>query len=91
MPVTQTAPLSNASPDLAGTAFSDQLATTGGTGATTFTPPGTLPTGVTVSTAGVISSNGTTPVGTYGLSGGDSDTLGDTGSWTYTLVVSAVP
>jgi outer membrane protein OmpA-like peptidoglycan-associated protein len=90
VPVTQTAPLSNASPDLAGTAFSDQLATTGGTGATTFTPPGTLPTGVTVSTAGVISSNGTTPVGTYGLSGGDSDTLGDTGSWTYTLVVTGV-
>ena len=43
----------------------------------------------TVSSTGAISAPGTLAVGTYTVSGTDSDTFGDTGSWSFTLTVTA--
>lgn len=71
-----------------GVSFSDQLAVTGSSGAVTYvvtspnnhlkvTPSGT-----------VITVDGPLAVGTYTVSGTDSDTLGDTGTWSYTLTVT---
>ncbi len=46
-------------------------------------------TSLTVSSSGVISTTGVLPGGTFSISGTDSDTHGDTGTWTYTLKVTA--
>ena len=67
--------------------FSATLKTTGGTGAVTFTPTAP-PTGVSVSSAGVITVH-TLAVKQYTLTGQDHDGLGDTGAWTFTLTVTA--
>ena len=71
---------------LQGTTGSFQLTTTD-TNPVTYVASGTLPTGVTVSSSGTIATTSTTPVGTYKLSGTISDTLGNTGTFTYTLTV----
>jgi outer membrane protein OmpA-like peptidoglycan-associated protein len=42
-----------------------------------------------VSTAGAVSTTGILNANTYTVSGTDADALGDTGSWTYTLTVTA--
>jgi hypothetical protein len=72
----------------AGTAFSGQLAVTGATGPVSYvtTSPASP---VTVSAAGVISAPATVPAGVYQLTGTDSDTLGDSGNWAFTLTVTA--
>jgi hypothetical protein len=85
--ITQIAPYANASTDTALQTFSDTLMTTGQSGTESFVASGSLPNGVTVSSGGVISSNATTPEGTYHLTGTDSDTSSDSGTWSYTLTV----
>jgi hypothetical protein len=45
---------------------------------------------VLVSSSGAISTTGALPAGSCTISGTDSDTAGDTGTWTYTLVVNGV-
>ena len=85
-PITQSAPT-------AGTAlttynFTDQLATTD-SNPVTYIVTSTLPTGVAVSSSGAITANGTTTAGTYTLSGTDSDTASNTGTWSYSLTVNA--
>jgi hypothetical protein len=72
----------------AGTAFTAQLAVTGATGAVTYTT--TSPAGpVTVSAAGAVTAPASTPAGVYQLTGTDTDPLGDTGTWAFTLSVTA--
>ena len=87
----QSPPMSNVNADTVGTTFNDQLFTSTPTGPETFLQTSTVVTGVTVSASGLISSDGTTPVGMYNLSGTDSDTDGDAGTWTYSLTVSSAP
>jgi hypothetical protein len=71
----------------AGTAFAAQLAVTGATGAVTYTT--TSPAGpVTVSAAGAVTAPASTPAGVYQLTGTDTDPLGDTGTWAFTLSVT---
>ena len=70
----------------AGTAFSGQLAVTGATGPVSYlTTSAAGP--VTVSAAGVITAPATVPAGVYQLTGTDSDPLGDSGTWAFTLTI----
>jgi hypothetical protein len=82
--ITQTNPTQGAA--LGGTAFTDQLQVTGATGTVTYVQTGGSD-NVTVSSSGAVSAPGTLSAGTYTASGTDSDTGGDTGTWTYTLTV----
>jgi outer membrane protein OmpA-like peptidoglycan-associated protein len=69
-------------------AFTDSIApTNNGGSAVTFvtTSPNAS---VTVSGTGGVSTSGTLAVGSYPVSGTDSDADGDTGTWSYTLTVS---
>ena len=85
--IVQAAPLSGTS--AAQSRFSDQLHTTDTSGVVRFAVTSTLPTGVTVSSLGVIQSTGFIAVGNYTIMGTDSDTNGNVGSWTYTLTIGA--
>ena len=69
--------------------FSDQLATTGQNGSVTFKQTAGAPT-LIVSPKGQVSATGDLMEGSYTASGTDSDALGDSGKWTYTLNVDAV-
>jgi hypothetical protein len=83
--LTQTAPTSGTV--TAGTAFAGQLAVTGATGAVTYTTT-SAPGPVTVSAAGAVTAPATTPAGVYQQTGTDTDPLGDTGTWAFTLSVT---
>jgi hypothetical protein len=72
----------------AGTAFTAQLAVTGATGAVTYTTTTSPPGPVTVSPAGALTAPAATPAGVYQLAGTDTDPLGDTGTWAFTLSVT---
>jgi uncharacterized repeat protein (TIGR02543 family) len=87
--ITQIAPTANAAADVAGSSFGDQLVTTGSTGTESFSETGTPPTGVSVSSTGHISSTSAASFGSYTLSGHDSDSFGNSGSWTYVLTISS--
>jgi hypothetical protein len=71
---------------LAGTAFTDRLQVSDATGTVTYVQTDGSDS-VTVSSSGAVSAPGTLSAGTYTASGTDSDTSGDTGTWTYTLDV----
>src|SRR4030095_1303224 len=73
----------------AGTAFSQALSSTGGTGATTFTvSSGALPAGVSLSSGGLLS--GPPPAtGTFNFTATATDTVGASGSRAYTLTINA--
>ncbi len=86
--VTQGAPFSGTVTQ--GNPFTDQLTTTNGASPVTFSVTSPPP-GITVSTSGHISAVDTLVVGPYSLSGTDTDSLGNTGTWMYTLTVNAVP
>ena len=71
-----------------GSGFSDQLAVTGSSGAVTYVVTSSN-THLKVTSSGAITTvGGPLAVGTYTVSGTDSDALGDTGTWTYTLTVT---
>lgn len=73
-------------------AFTDTLsASSGSSGPVTFVASGeSSPTGLAVnSTGNGIVTTGTLAANTYTISGNDSDGSGDTGTWTYTLDVTA--
>ncbi len=85
--ITQGAPTSGSTTPGNSTGFTDQLATTGQTGPVTFVT--TVPAaGIAVSASGAISVSTQLNTGTYPISGTDSDTNGDTGTWSYTLTVT---
>ena len=60
---------------------------TGNDGAATFTQSTGTPE-VTVSGSGAVSAPGSLHVGTYSATGTDRDALGDSGSWSFVLVVT---
>ncbi len=71
--------------------FTDLLLTTGNDGPVTYDQTGGSP-DLTVTTSGAVSvTTGDSPlaVGDYTVNGTDSDTSGDTGTWSYTLDVTA--
>lgn len=82
--LTQAAPTQGAV--LAGTAFTDQLQVSGASGTVTYAQTDGSD-NVTVSSSGAVSAPGTLSAGSYTASGTDSDTSGDTGTWTYSLTV----
>ena len=90
--ITQTAPESNSTTTNGSGAFTDQLEpTTNGGSAVTFATTVTNP-NLSVSPGGAVTTTtGQLAAGPYTVSGTDSDTLGDTGTWTYTLTVSFNP
>lgn len=88
--ISQDAPSSATISSASSSGFTDQLATSGQAGAVLFTTSSTTP-GLQVSSAGAVSTTGALTDGTYTASGADSDSFGDTGSWTYTLNVEDDP
>ncbi|MGO9965440.1 MAG: beta strand repeat-containing protein [Acidimicrobiales bacterium] len=90
--ITQTAPFSNSTKPASSASFTNTLTTAGSTGAVTFvttTPEPGSGGGLKVSPAGVVTTTGPLTPGTYAAAGTDSDTYGDTGSWDYSLKISA--
>jgi len=72
-----------------GKAFADQLKVSGARGKVTFTQV-TGAQVMTVSSTGKISAPATLAAATYVIQGTVKDATGDTGTWTFTLVVAAV-
>jgi uncharacterized repeat protein (TIGR02543 family) len=72
-----------------GTFTAGPLLTEDNTGAVTFVTTKSN-SALNVSSSGLISTTGPLAVGTYSVSGTDSDALGDTGTWSYTLTVTGV-
>jgi len=71
-----------------GTFTPGPITVTGNTGPVTYLTTTSSP-GLTVSKSGQISTTGPLAVGTYGVSGTDTDANGDNGTWTYTLTVTS--
>jgi hypothetical protein len=73
-----------------GSAFNDQLAVSGSSGTVTYVvPTATSNSHLKVTSGGAITTvGGPLLVGTYTVSGTDSDTHSDSGIWTYTLTVT---
>ena len=70
--------------------FTDQLVTSGGNGSVTYTETTSPESGdVIVSSTGGVTTSGTLPAGTYSVSGTTGDAYGDSGTWTFTLKVTA--
>jgi hypothetical protein len=87
--ITQTAPTAGSVATAGWSAFTAQLNTIGGNGAVTFAKTGG-PASLVVSSIGVISTTGgSLGVGTYPINGTTNDAFGDTGTFTYTLTVTA--
>lgn len=84
-PITQAAPTSGVVAP--GTAASTQLNVTGNNGATSFVQSSQAVAGVSISPTGLVTGASTLAVGTYTISGTDSDASGDSGTWAYTLYV----
>ena len=72
-----------------GTAFSGQVNVTGTSGEVTFTTTASSP-DLSVSSKGAVTAPATDPVGTYSVSGTDSDGT-NSGYWGFTLSVIATP
>jgi hypothetical protein len=87
--LTQVAPFSKSvtAPN-SGSSFADQLAVSGSSGTVTYTVTSSN-SHLHVSGSGAITTvGGPLGAGTYTFSGADTDSLGDTGTWTYTLYVT---
>ena len=69
-----------------GTAYTGQLAVSGSSGTMSYVTNATS-SNVSISGTGVITSPNTTPLGTYVVSGTESDSSGDSGAWSFTLSV----
>jgi uncharacterized repeat protein (TIGR02543 family) len=65
------------------------ITTENNTGSVTFLTTKSSPS-LTVSSSGLISTTGSLAIGTYTVSGTDTDPAGDSGVWTYTLTVAGV-
>jgi hypothetical protein len=71
-----------------GKAFTSQLTVSGSHGTVTYIQSTGTP-NLTVSSSGAVSAPATLAVGSYTASGSDSDTSGDTGTWTFSLTVTS--
>ncbi|MGA7834586.1 MAG: InlB B-repeat-containing protein [Acidimicrobiales bacterium] len=88
--ITQTSPTSGSTSSVASGSYAPGSITVAhSVGAVTFVTTTTSP-GLSVSGGGLITTTGSLVPGTYTVSGTDSDAKGDTGTWTYTLTVTAV-
>ena len=85
--ITQSAPLTGSTTVGTSGAFTVHLGVTANHGAVAFTATGGDMTHLLVSGPGVITTSATLAAGTYTISGTDSDTSGDTGTWSYTLTI----
>ncbi len=88
--LTQDAPLRATTSASASATFTDQLAVTGASGAVTFTQTSGTPS-LVVSPTGLVSTSGALTAGSYVASGTTVDAVGDTGTFTLTLVVAPPP
>jgi hypothetical protein len=88
--LTQTAPTSATVASASSSSFTDQLAVSGATGGVTYTVTSPAA-GISVSSGGAISTTGTLAAGTHAVAGTDVDSLGDTGTWSFSLTVSPAP
>jgi hypothetical protein len=70
-----------------GSGFGDQLAVSGSSGTVAYTVTSSN-SHLKVSGSGVITTLGSLITGNYTVSGTDIDSIGDTGTWTYTLTVT---
>jgi hypothetical protein len=84
--IIQEAPFGASVADTNSVAFTDRLVT--GASDVTFKPVSTA--SLRVSSAGVVTTTGKLAAGTYSISGTDSDKLGARGTWSFTLVVTAL-
>ena len=87
--IIQSAPSANTTTTSNSAGFTDQLATTGNSGTVTFTTV-TSSADVVVSSSGAVTTTGSLSVGTYPVSGTDTDGT-NSGVWSYTLHVTASP
>jgi phage baseplate assembly protein W len=92
VPIVQPAPQSSATVSADDSAtFTSRVIVTGNTGTVTFvtTVPSPSP-GIVVQSNGIVSTTGALPPGTYKVSGTDSDTNGNMGTWSFTLTVTGI-
>src|SRR5580704_1709402 len=87
--ISQSSPTSNTTTVDSSSTFTDQIVTVGNSGPVTFTTT-TSSSDVVVSSSGAVTTTGSLSVGTYPVSGTDSDGT-NTGVWSYTLHVTASP
>ena len=86
--LTQVSPTSASVADGAG--YSGQLTVTNGVGTVSYTETSSTDSGdVVVNSTGAISASASLAPGTYTVGGGDSDTNGDTGTWSFALTVNS--
>ncbi|MDQ3011655.1 MAG: Ig domain-containing protein, partial [Acidobacteriota bacterium] len=83
--ITVTAPVTNSG--VANAAFSQTFTQSGGIGTTTFSKTGALPTGISLSSAGVLSGT-PTQTGTFPITVTATDSNGCTGMASYTLTIT---
>ena len=84
--ITQAAPTTGTT--TTGKAFSSHLEVSGSHGTVTFTQSSGTPS-VRISSSGAVSAAAHLKAGTYAAKGTDKDSLGDTGTWSFTLSVKA--
>jgi uncharacterized repeat protein (TIGR02543 family) len=87
--ISQGAPTGGATTVDGSSTFSGLLNVSGDTGPVTFVTTSSAEGLVVDANTGAISTTGLLPVGTYVVSGTDSDTSSDDGVWSYSLAVSA--
>jgi hypothetical protein len=87
--ITQTSATSSSVTTTASSGYTSQLTTSGNLTAVTFVTTVTS-TSVHVSGLGAITTTGALAANGYTVSGTDTDTRGDSGTWTFTLTVNAV-
>jgi phage baseplate assembly protein W len=86
----QTPPLTDIVPVLTSTSYTNQLNVSNAQGVVTWQAETTSPE-LTVYPSGAIVSGGAMPIGTYLLSGVMFDNSGNSGTWSFTLTVTAGP
>jgi len=85
----QTSPNSGSVTTANSSTFTSTITVQNNIGLVTFVTTKSIP-GVTVSSSGAVSTAGPLSIGTYSVSGTDSDPHGDTGTWSFTLNVVGV-
>ena len=86
--LTQGSPTSASVTTVVASAFNDQLSVTGANGAVTYSATSATP-GLAVTPTGLVAATTALAPGTYSVAGTTADAEGDTGTFTFTLTVSA--
>ncbi len=87
--IVQDAPTSATLKTTQTSSFNTQLMVSGNFGTTTFTQSSGAP-NLLVSSTGIVTANGQLPAGTYSASGTTSDTSGDVGVFSFSILVGAI-